>query len=238
MSKSPLTQRLKKNSLREQLIHHDFFRRVKAETMTADDVAIFLGQWWHPLHYFTTFLARSISVLPDVKLKCAVSNILNEEAGEGDPRRAHEVIYVDTMTKAGFPEAEVNAAAPFQETRDLVAGYEEASHNPLSALGFIFATEVADLAMVSGIGTAVRRVTGADRLEWVNIHIQQEPGHVDEAGSTLMPNYTVEEEATIVQNAERMWKLWIAFFDRLEKEVFAAGAPGSAAHVPAMQPQG
>ena len=228
MSKNLLTQRLKKNALREQLIHHDFFRRVKTESMTAKDVAIFLGQWWHPLHYFTTFLARSISVMPDVKLKCAVSKILNEEAGEGNPQRAHEVIYVDTMTKAGFPEAEVNATAPFAETRELLAGYEQASAATLPALGFIFATEVADLAMVSGIGTAVKRVTGMDRLEWVNIHIEQEPGHVDEAGSTMMPNYTVEEEASIVQNAERMWRLWIAFFDRLEKEVFPAGAAQTA----------
>jgi hypothetical protein len=64
------------NPVREQLIHHDFFPRVKTETMTAADVAILLGQWWHPLHYFTTFLARSI-----VQLKCAVSKLLNEEAG-------------------------------------------------------------------------------------------------------------------------------------------------------------
>src|SRR5579872_7189415 len=84
-------------------------------------------------------------------------------------------------------------------------------------------------------GSAIRK--RRDRLEWVNIHVEQEPGHVDEAGSALMPNYTVEEEATIGQNSERMWKLWIVFFDRLEKEVFA-GALGSAAYVRAMQPQG
>jgi hypothetical protein len=235
MSKNPLTRRLKKNPLREQLIHHDFFRRVKTETMTAADVSIFLGQWWHPLHYFTTFLARSIAVLPDVALKCAVSKILNEEAGEGSPRRAHEAIYVDTMTKAGFARAKVDAAAPFAETRELVAGYEEASRSALPALGFIFATEVADLAMVSGIGTAVRRATGAERLEWVDIHIEQEPGHVEDAGSTLMPDYSAEEEATIVQNAERMWRLWIAFFDRLENEVFAP-APAAAAFAHVMHP--
>ena len=39
-------------------------------------------------------------------------------------------------------------------------------------IGFIYATEVADLAMVSAIGTAVRSATGATGLSWVELMTQ------------------------------------------------------------------
>lgn len=224
MLMNALKERLETNPFRQGLTEHEFFRLVKIGPLDKDQVAVFLGQWWHPLHYFPTFLARSVSVLPTVDLKCAISKILYQEAGEGDPDRAHEVIYLNTMKNVGFPDAEVSGAAPFPETKELVAGYEKASTNSLSALGFIFATEVADLIMVSGIGTAVRRVTGESNLEWVNVHITQEPDHVDEANNTLTPSYNEREEAVISQNAELMWKLWIGFFDRLEAAVFGSAA--------------
>jgi thiaminase len=43
---------LKNNALRKNLIHHPFFEAVRSGTLARNDVAVFLGQWWHPLHYF------------------------------------------------------------------------------------------------------------------------------------------------------------------------------------------
>ncbi len=216
-----LTVRLNENPLRRQLIEHAFFSRVRSAAMTTDQVAIFIGQWWHPLHYFPTFLARSVAALPDIASKSFITTILNQEAGEGNPHRAHETIYVDSMERAGFSKAQASEMAPFPETAELVAGYERASGERLSSLGFIFATEVADLAMVSGIGTAVERATGATELEWVNIHVQQEPEHVEQADQSMLPTFSASEESLVMDSAEEMWRLWIAFFDRLEREVFA-----------------
>jgi len=224
MSKNTLIDRLNENRLRKALINHEFFRRVKASPMSREQVAVFIGQWWHPLHYFPTFLARSVSVVPDIESKCAISTILNEEAGEGNPKRAHEVIYVDTMERVGFTKRQATESAPFRETKTLVDGYERASEERLGALGFIFATEVADLAMVSGIGAAVAKVAGTKDLEWVKIHVQQEPGHVNEAGHTMMCDFSPSEEALVMRSAEEMWGLWIAFFDRLEAETFPTAA--------------
>lgn len=222
MSRNVLTIRLNEHRLRTQFINHEFFRRVKVAPMTREQVAIFIGQWWHPLHYFPTFLARCVSVLPDIESKSAISKILNQETGEGNPKRAHEILYIDTMRRAGFTKACVTETAPYPETAALVAGYERASEDRFAGLGFIFATEVADLTMVSGIGTAVERATGARDLEWVNIHVEQEPDHVEEADHTMLGSFNANEESLIIDNAEEMWRLWGAFFDRLEKEVFSA----------------
>jgi pyrroloquinoline quinone (PQQ) biosynthesis protein C len=206
---------LKNNALRKNLIHHPFFEAVRSGTLARNDVAVFLGQWWHPLHYFPNFLSRSISVVPNLETKTAICAILSEELGEGNPEKAHERIYVETMTAAGFSRQEVTEAPPLASTRELVQGYERASTAPISALGFMYGTEVADLAMVSGIGAAVRRVSGMKNLPWVDIHVLQEPHHVDEASNALEPELSDEQYGSVVASAEEMWGLWIAFFSEL-----------------------
>jgi pyrroloquinoline quinone (PQQ) biosynthesis protein C len=216
-----ISDRLEENPLRKELIHHPFFREVKTSPLTREQVGIFLGQWWHPLHYFPNFLSRTIDVVPALEMKTAVCKILNQELGEGDPARAHERIYVTTMEQAGFDRAAVAEAAPFEETRRLVERYRDASSDRLSALGFVYGTEVADLAMVAGIGNAVRRVSGLKDLPWVDIHIQQEPDHVEQASEALEAGLSEQEAAAVEVSAEEMWRLWIAFFDRLRSVMFA-----------------
>src|SRR2546428_697889 len=184
---------LKNTPLRQQLVSHSFFDQIARAPLSRGQVATFLGQWWHPLHYFPVFLSRLISVAPRVELQTAISKILFQELGEGDARRAHEIVYVNTMTPLGFGKAEVKGAAPFPATARLVAAYAESSADLLAGLGFLYGTEVADLAMVSGIGTAVRRVTGATRLGWVDIHVEQEPEHVARATDTVTFDFSMAE---------------------------------------------
>ena len=215
-----ISERLEQNPLRKGLVHHPFFKEVKTSPLTRDKVGIFLGQWWHPLHYFPHFLSRTIDVVPVLEMKTAISKILYQELGEGSPARAHERIYIATMEEAGFDRATVAEAEPFEETRRLVERYQEASAERLSALGFAYGTEVADLAMVSGIGNAVRRVSGLQDLPWVDIHILQEPDHVEQVNEAIEPDFTPEEVDRLVASAEEMWRLWIAFFDRLRKVMF------------------
>lgn len=217
---SGINDRLEQNPLRKALIHHPFFKEVKSSDLDREKVGVFLGQWWHPLHYFPNFLSRTIDQVPMLEMKTAIAKILYQELGEGSPARAHERIYVSTMTDVGFDEPTVAAAPPFEETRRLVQRYHEASGERLSALGFVYGTEVADLAMVSGIGNAVRRVTGAQDLPWVDIHVLQEPDHVEQVNEAIEPDFTAEEVDRIVAHAEEMWSLWIAFFDRLRKVMF------------------
>ena len=73
--------------------------------------------------------------------------------------------------------------------------------------------------MVATIGELMRRCTGKKDLPWVNIHVSQEPGHVDSANATLKPAFTGEEQREIVHEAEQMWTLWIDFFKDIRHEI-------------------
>ena len=220
-----LAETLNKHPLRRQLITHAFFDRVRTEELNAAQVATFLGQWWHPLHYFPDFLSRLIAATPRIEIKTAIGKILFQELGEGDVTRAHEVVYVDTMRPLGWTVEQLTAAPPFAASAALVAAYEASSSSMLEGLGFLYGTEVADLAMVSGIGRAVKNVTGAQHLEWVEIHVQQEPEHVARANHAVGLAFTAEEEAEVLRGAEAMWRRWIDFFDELERSIFGAKAP-------------
>jgi pyrroloquinoline quinone (PQQ) biosynthesis protein C len=222
---------LEVHPLRRKLLHHAFFERVRYQPVAFAQAAAVVGQWWHPLHYFPTFLGRCIAVLPDIESKSAISRILAQEAGDGDARQAHEVVYIHTMERVGFTREQILGSSAYEETAALVAGYECGSAAQLSALGCIFATEVTDLTMVSGIGAAVTAATGCTALEWVDIHVKQEPDHVEQANHTMLQNFGATEQAAVIRSAEEMWRLWIGFFDRLMVEFSATAATRSHAAV-------
>src|SRR5215470_4245371 len=214
-----ITDSLSSSERKKELV--TFLKNLKDEcgTLSPEQVVIILGQWFHPLHYFPNFLSRLISVSPNLETQTYVSRILWEELGEGDPRRAHEKVYLETISDGGFAKEQVAGSPPLNETRRLVAGYEQASTNWLSGLGFLYGTEVVDLPMVATVGELMRRCTGKKDLAWVNIHVSQEPGHVDSATATLTPAFTGEEQREIVKQAEQMWTLWIDFFKDIRSEI-------------------
>ncbi len=226
-----IRQTLMKDGRRSDLVNHRFFSTIRSSRdLDRPQVVRFLGQWWHPLHYFPTFLSRLISNLRDLEMKTAVSKILWEELGEGRPERAHERVYVDTMTSVGFAAEAVAAAAALPATERLVQRYAEAASDCWSGLGFLYGTEVADFAMVSGIGIAVKRVTGEKRLPWVAIHAQQEPGHIASAEHALPLEISEVEARRIHEAAREMWSLWIAFFDTLAGCEAAPGREATPEH--------
>lgn len=210
--------RLAESPVYQNFRNHPFFAAVDTADLTKEQATILIEQWWHPLHYFPTFLARCVAVLPDIASKSAITRILNQEVGGGVVSRAHEVIYVDSMSKAGFDRARVTGTAPHPETAALVDGYRTASDRRETALGFIFATETTDLLMVSSIGKAIERTTGVTDNEWVSIHVEQEPDHVEEANHALLADSSADEEDAVFDAANEMWQLWSAFFDRLVVE--------------------
>ena len=219
VSVSNITDSLSVSERKNELV--TFLKDLKNEcgTLSKEQVLIILGQWFHPLHYFPTFLSRLISVSPELETQTFISRILWEELGEGDPRRAHEKVYIDTISDGGFAKEQVAGAPPLNATRRLIEGYKQASMNCLSGLGFLYGTEVVDLPMVATIGELMRRCTGKRDLPWVNIHVSQEPGHVDSATKTLKPAFSAEEERVIVGEAEQMWMLWTDFFRNIRSEI-------------------
>ena len=213
------TDILSGNPVKKELVSYLKELKNSCGTLSREQIALILGQWFHPLHYFPTFLSRLISVTPNIETQTFISRILWEELGEGDPQRAHEKIYKQTMSDGGFTLQEIAGASPHAATQELIAGYETSSTSYLAGLGFLYGTEVVDLPMVSTIGELMRRSTGQHDLPWVNIHVAQEPGHVESSNEALKPSFTAEEQRQIVENAERMWRLWINFFKSIGKEI-------------------
>lgn len=210
---------LSRHALRNKLIQHDFFIEIDNTVFSKEQVSVMVGQWFFPLHYFPVFLSRQIAVSPVLEMQTFVSRILWEELGEGNPQNAHEKLYVKTIQDAGFDAAKILNAKAFESTKDLVDGYKNSTKNYLSGLGFLYGTEVADLAMVSAIGKAVQKATGKKELPWVDIHVKQEPGHVESASHALQTEFDSNEQKQIIQNAKRMWQLWIAFFDAIQRKI-------------------
>lgn len=210
---------LSNSSVRSELVARCNELRDRCGTLERRQLLTILGQWFHPLHYFPTFLARLIAVTPDLSSQTLISRILWQELGEGDHRKAHENVYLDTIADGDFVRESVASAPPSEATRNLILGYEIASETYLSGLGFLYGTETVDLPMVSTVGELMAKCTGNDDLAWVNIHVKQEPDHVESSNEALRPAFTVSEQREIIREAEQLWTLWIGFFESVEKEI-------------------
>jgi pyrroloquinoline quinone (PQQ) biosynthesis protein C len=215
---SSIGDRLADSPAHRTFREHPFFAAVDSAELTKEQAAVLLEQWWHPLHYFPTFLARTVSVLPDISAKSAITRILSQETGGGRSARSHEVIYADSMQQCGFDRDRITGTAPFTETAALLEVYRTGSETAEGALGCVFATETTDLLMVSSIGKAIERTTGVTDNAWVTIHVRQEPDHVEEANNALLTGLDQEQQDAVVAAADDMWRAWTTFFDRLVVE--------------------
>jgi pyrroloquinoline quinone (PQQ) biosynthesis protein C len=218
--------RLPTNNVRQELVTCLKALKEDCGTLPREHAVVILGQWFHPLHYFPVFLSRLISVTSNVDTQTHISRILWEELGEGDPDRAHERIYVDTMVSGGFEPEQFTESPPLQATEKLVAGYKAASSEYLSGLGFLYGTEVVDLPMVATIGALMKRCTGLRSLPWVDIHVAQEPGHVESSSQALDHSLDEKAQQRVVASAEEMWTLWKDFFTSIRQEILPAGRGG------------
>ena len=210
---------LSESSVRNKLVAYLNELKDVCGTLDRDQVLTILGQWYHPLHYFPTFLARLISVTPSLSSQTFISRILWQELGEGNPQCAHENVYLDTIAAGDLAPNTAAGAPPLEATKRLVLGYEDASQHYLSGLGFLYGTEVVDLPMVSTVGELMGRCTGKRDLAWVNIHVKQEPDHVESSNEALQPSFAVSEQREIIDKAEQLWTLWIDFFRSIQKEI-------------------
>lgn len=209
------------NPVRSELVTYLNELKDTCGTLDRNQVLTILGQWYHPLHYFPTFLARLISVTPSLSSQTFISRILWQELGEGNPRCAHENIYLETIADGDLAPKSAAGAPPSEATKRLVQGYEEASQRYLSGVGFLYGTEVVDLPMVSTVGELMGRCTGRHDLAWVNIHVKQEPDHIESSNDALQPSFTTTEQREVIDKAEQVWNLWIDFFRSIRKEILA-----------------
>jgi pyrroloquinoline quinone (PQQ) biosynthesis protein C len=210
---------LERHARREYVTDHPFLRRLKKDTLTKSQVAVIIGQYWYPIHYFTEFLPNVIAIVQDLSIRTYVSKILWQELGEGDPARAHETLYVETMISAGIDVHDIRDRPALPASYRLVEGYRQSTLNPLSAIGFLYGTEIIDLAMVSSVGAAVRNATGILELPWVDIHLKQEPDHISSVRRAVSVSLTEKQRRNIIDEAQKVWMLWSDFFYNIQQQI-------------------
>jgi pyrroloquinoline quinone (PQQ) biosynthesis protein C len=219
-----LLQALASSPGRASVTEHPFFGFINRTKLEKGAVSAFLGQYWYPLHFFPTFLSRLVANAPTTEVKAVVSRILWQELGQGEAARSHEALYIETMEAAGLDRRDFVDVPPLPSTRALVEGYARASQGYLPALGWLYGTEVNDLAIVVGLGRAVRQISTHKELPWVTVHAREEPSHVKDASQVAGQSFTQDEHAAIAAAAEESWRLWAAFFTELHQLI---GRPGS-----------
>jgi pyrroloquinoline quinone (PQQ) biosynthesis protein C len=213
---------LGQHAKRAQVVSHPFLGRIKTEKLTKSQVTVIVGQYWYPIHYFTEFLPKVIAAVPDLSMRAYVSKILWQELGEGNPARAHETVYVETMVKAGIDVNDICHMPALSASNRLVEGYRRSTSDPFSAVGFLYGTEVIDLAMVSSVGAAIRNATGIRELPWVDIHVKQEPDHVSSVKQVVTVSLTEEQRRKVIEEAQTMWMLWSDFYHAIQEKIDAS----------------
>jgi pyrroloquinoline quinone (PQQ) biosynthesis protein C len=221
MNLNDVQKSLKSDKERLNLVSHPALVRFKESKLSTEQVALILSQWYYPLENFPFFLSASIAHIRIAAIQTFISDILHEELGCGDPTRSHLDLYISTCADAGISKEKVVDRPAFQATKKLVDGYKRSVKKRNTALGFIYATEVCDLAMVSSIGTALAKVTGKTikELPWVDIHLRQEPNHVNKVEESLNVELTEEDFQEIITSAREMWALWINFFTEINSKL-------------------
>ncbi|RKR04560.1 pyrroloquinoline quinone (PQQ) biosynthesis protein C [Flavobacterium sp. 90] len=214
---SELQKTLKNDEQRNLLISHPVLKHFKEVMLSKDEVSMIIGQWYYPLQNFPYFLSSSISHLQNLSIQTFLSDILHEELGCGNPENSHLDLYISTCTEIGLEKEKIVNSPAFEATKKLIDGYKASAKKQNSALGFIYATEVADLAMVSSIGATLAFISNKSikDLPWVDIHIQQEPNHVNNVDNAIDLEFSSEDFNEILFHAKKMWTLWIEFFDEI-----------------------
>lgn len=205
-----------------RLMEHEVLRKFREQNFNKEQATYILSQYWYPLDNFPHFLAGVIHKTPVVPIQTCVSKILYQELGEGDPDRAHSSFYRSTMAAANLDVSRITHTARARATAALEDGYNASvDAGYCQALGYLYATEVSDLQIVSSIGAAVRSATGMQSLPWVDVHVVQEPEHVDNVDKAMSCEFTDDEVALLLEGAREMWTLWIDFFDDIGERIGA-----------------
>jgi len=198
---------------------HPLFKYGATGPLTSEQLKIVFSQYLQPLHYFPDFLSHLIALLPSIDQKTYISRILYQELGEGDPSNAHEVAYFKCLEDLNLAKTKILEHELYIETSDLMNMYKSASTDLEKSLGVLFATEVADLAIITGLYQLIKRNFGKELPLWVRLHIQQEPDHVKSSMETLCVRSPHTSQQKVLEFAEECSQKWYNFFDSILKNV-------------------
>jgi hypothetical protein len=158
-------------------------------------------------------------------MRSILAKQLNDELGDGDPTRAHRVLFqtmladLEPYAPAGDRDALLAPGRRFAE--DLARNYLE--RPALEAIGGTLVAEVFGKQVDQSVGALLRRQRDLDpeSLTWLVLHETLEEDHADESRTLArMTPSDPDAHAAVCRGAEELAALGGRYFDDLYEVVF------------------
>jgi hypothetical protein len=172
--------------------------------------------------HFVRWLARTIESVGDLRIACFIAKQLNDELGDGDPRRVHSVLLDRFIEGLGPWRIAADDETILRPGRMLA----ESGARPFysgeceEALGALIVGEIFAKKMDHCLGDEVRRqsLIDAESLTWLHIHEVLEVDHADEVAelAKLLPT-APPSLGSAWRGATRQWDALWTFLHELEQ---------------------
>jgi DMATS type aromatic prenyltransferase len=210
----------------ERIAEHPLFERLaREEPKVAPLWAILANNWVGIGEAFPTWLASLIARLDRDDMRSILGKQLNDELGNGDPKKAHRVLFRRML-------ADLEPFAPMGDRDALLApgrrlAQKLADHYlkrpPLESVGGTLIMEVFGKQVDQAIGTLLRRQTELDvgKLTWLVMHEELEEDHADESVvlSRMTPPDAASETA-VSRGAEDLADIGFQYLDDIYGVLF------------------
>lgn len=210
----------------ERLRDHPLFQRLAREPAAIAPLwAILVNNWVAVGDQFPRWLAHLVARVEHDGMRSILAKQLNDELGDGDPARAHRVLFqtmlADLEPYAPPGDREALLAPGRRFAQGLAHNYLERPW--LEAVGGSLVAEVYGKQVDQLVGTLLRRQRDLDpaSLTWLVLHETLEEDHASEAVDLArMTPPTAEAHAEICRGAEALAALGFRYFDDLYEVVF------------------
>jgi len=210
----------------ERVPDHPLFQRLAREPAAIAPLwSILANNWVAVGDRFPRWLAHLVARVEHDEMRSILAKQLNDELGDGDPARAHRVLFqtmladLEPYAPAGDRAAMLAPGRRF--ARGLAHNYMERPW--LEAVGGSLVAEVYGKQVDQAIGALLRRQRDLDpsSLTWLVLHEALEEEHASESADLArMVPPTVEARAAMCRGAEQLAALGMRYFDELYQVVF------------------
>ena len=210
----------------ERLPDHPLFRRLAREPVAVAPLWTILANNWVAVgDQFPRWLAHLVARVEHDGMRSILAKQLNDELGDGDPARAHRVLFqtmlADLEPHAPPGDREALLAPGRRFAQGLARSYLERPW--LEGVGGTLVAEVYGKQVDQLIGALLRRQRDLDpaSLTWLVLHETLEQEHASEAVDLArMTPPTAEARAAVCRGAEELAALGMRYFDDLYEVLF------------------
>jgi DMATS type aromatic prenyltransferase len=211
---------------RERIADHPLFNRLAREEPAVGPLWVILANNWVGIgDAFPRWLSSLVSRVEDDAMRTFLAKQLNDELGDGDPSRAHRVLFQRMLAdlEPFAPEGDHERwLAPGRRLAERLARHY-LERPVLEAVGGTLVMEVFGKQVDQRIGDLMRRQTEVDTasLSWLVLHETLEEEHVDEsvAIARLVPA-DAAAQAAVSRGAEDLANLGFSYLDEIYEVLF------------------